>query len=312
MCSLGLGKEGIHSLVNGISSAFQGTQISYSSVATEDGRRNTVVGGESKTMGHLHAVREEEESMRSAQAAPRPISAATFGHGHTAHGMDVPSGINTARSSMAALLEHIPPPSASSEVTLFDPEVDGPQAESTPHESRVARPVARSPAPPLPVPTRRSSIQYIRSDQASGRRQSSSRTATDSENEDPSKPQVRAVRPLRVKPSRLQAVQEASASPVEGYSALAASPNGGLRQLSLLRDRDQNTDTSLPSPGTAPLALGKKVKGQKAKGLKPLSLARSESNKVRAMLRATEVIPAVVVRPPSTSEHQFALNGYVI
>ena len=75
----------------------------------------------------------------------------------------------------------------------------------------------------------------------------------------------------------------------------------------------------LQSADTRPLTLSKKSKvtdenadpdaparAGKGKGtLKPLKLARNETTKERALLRKQEVLPDVVVRPPSGAE-----NGY--
>lgn len=116
---------------------------------------------------------------------------------------------------------------------------------------------------------------------------------------------------------------------------LTASPGGGLRPLSLLQDRDVNRSAQ-PNLGvvaednhTRPLDLKKQknvtqsralangavagkdetenvhairlVSGAASnhKGLKPLKLARTETSKQRANLRKNEVLPSVIVRPPS-------------
>ena len=113
-----------------------------------------------------------------------------------------------------------------------------------------------------------------------------------------------------------------------------ASHGGGLRPLSLLQDRDVNCsvqpdlDVVAEDNITRPLDLKKKQKnvtgsralangvvagkdenenihgirlvtGAASKGLKPLKLARSETSKQRAVLRTNEVLPKVIVRPPS-------------
>ena len=115
-----------------------------------------------------------------------------------------------------------------------------------------------------------------------------------------------------------------------------ASHGGGLRPLSLLQDRDVNRSAQ-PELGvvaedsiTRPLDLKKKQKNitesralangvvagkdedenvhairlvsgaaSNYKGLKPLKLSRSETSKQRGTLRKNEVLPSVVVRPPS-------------
>ena len=121
-----------------------------------------------------------------------------------------------------------------------------------------------------------------------------------------------------------------------GKDVLTASHGGGLRPLSLLQDRDVNRSAQ-PELGvvaedsiTRPLDLKKKQKNitesralangvvagkdedenihairlvsgaaSNRKGLKPLKLSRSETSKQRGTLRKNEVLPSVVVRPPS-------------
>jgi hypothetical protein len=115
-------------------------------------------------------------------------------------------------------------------------------------------------------------------------------------------------------------LQEASvvAPGADGYSAVPSSPSGGIRPLSLLRDRDTNASAGSPTSGTRPLLLGKKKKTTRAdkadaenKGLKPLALSRTDTTKERGLLRKIEVIPTVVIRPPSTGE-QSMHYGYNI
>ena len=238
-----------------------------------------------------------------------------------------------------------PPLSSTSEVTLFDPEnfdpasfdpeADGPLASSTPHESqRTAQQKHKSrrrehdvpPVPKLrdgPKQSRRSSIRYIVSDEnapvpapapapqpvveqenAPSRSNSGKSIASWS---------ARAIRPL---------VPKSPKSKSKGKKAsmkIASPPGGGLRPLSLLQDRDVNQET------TKPLSLGKKgkaaadenaepssglgLKMSMKAGLKPLRLTRSETTKERAALRRGEVLPDVVVRPPSEVERG-VLGGY--
>jgi hypothetical protein len=75
-----------------------------------------------------------------------------------------------------------------------------------------------------------------------------------------------------------------------------------LRPLSLLQSRERNTRSSVDSveSPTAPLSLGKRQ--PQASKLRPLHLARSATSKARGMLRRTEVLPQVVVRPPSGAQ----------
>lgn len=204
-----------------------------------------------------------------------------------------------------------PPLSASSEITLFDPNVEGPQAESTPHESQRAynsRPSSADIVPPVPrIPSdilnaekRRSSIIYIKSDEnVSPPAAESTPQPTRSNSRRFAQWSSRAVRPL---------IPKAKDKSENAGSA----PPGGLRQLSLLQDRDVNR----ASGSTRPLALGKGKKSAAndenaapskkligAKGLKPLKLSRSETTKERAALRESEVLPNVIVRPPSLTQN---------
>jgi hypothetical protein len=127
---------------------------------------------------------------------------------------------------------------------------------------------------------------------------------------------------------------------------LTASAGGGLRPLSLLQDWDINRsaqpelDVVAEDNITRPLDLKKKQKNvtesralangagagkdengnihairlvpgaaSNQKGLKPLKLARSETSKQRAVLREKEVVPSVVVRPPSEAyDHRMPFN----
>jgi len=106
----------------------------------------------------------------------------------------------------------------------------------------------------------------------------------------------------------------------------ASSPGGGLRPLSLLQDRDPNIVASPVIASTRPLTIGKKQKksrvvepvgdenvnaGQppKRKRLKSLKLVRSETSKMRGLLRKDEVLPHVVIRPPSTAGYD---GGYAV
>ncbi|KAF9514142.1 hypothetical protein BS47DRAFT_1392719 [Hydnum rufescens UP504] len=112
-----------------------------------------------------------------------------------------------------------------------------------------------------------------------------------------------------------------------------------LRPLSLLQGRNSNTPkdsattqplatpkqpSTTPKRSNAPSSTGttaEKKRRSKAggfqdenqmvpstpgSGLKPLKLARSATSKARGVLRKEEVLPSVVVRPPSTSSH----NGF--
>ena len=146
---------------------------------------------------HLNIVSEDDELLRPASPmAPspqdRPISAQTFGHDALPLPVETRSNKTSSRqsrNSLATLINALdqelrmplPPPSAASEVTLFDlehgdfdPEADGPLASSTPHESQRTKPKSKSrDIPPVPQirdaqavkASRRSSIRYIVSDE---------------------------------------------------------------------------------------------------------------------------------------------------
>jgi hypothetical protein len=108
---------------------------------------------------------------------------------------------------------------------------------------------------------------------------------------------------------------------------LAHPADSPLRPLSLVQGRNQSTPTFTETP---PLRTSKKEKekdragsGKKkenvvvtstpasklprsASGMKPLQLVRSATSKARGLLREEEILPEVVVRPPSSSIH----NGF--
>ena len=151
----------------------------------------------------------------------------------------------------------------------------------------------------------------------------------------------RAVKPLAFRSKRKTTKNEDNSSttavaalPSNDKDVLTAS-RGGLRPLSLLQDRDVNRSVQhelnvvAEDSITRPLDLKKKQKnvtGSRAladsaiagnvdinsiklvngvapnqQGLKPLRLARSDTSKHRALLRKNEVLPSVVVRPPSVN-----------
>lgn len=107
----------------------------------------------------------------------------------------------------------------------------------------------------------------------------------------------------------------------------SSSNKAGLRPLTLLQDRGTNTAPSFTTmTETRVSSFGKKQKQHRAtreivdensdpnvslrshcKKLKPLKLARSETSKMRGILRQTEVLPQVIVRPPSEIER----SGFV-
>lgn len=285
------------------------------------GRRNTVFGAESVPTAHplLKAVQEEEECIvNPGTGLGRVMSTRSLGLR-----ADVPHNVNTARSSVTSNTAAVPT-SAASTVTLFEDfeagMISGPQAESTPHNTVSHKTTRRQHnAPPLPI-NRRSSIVYIKSENHSTTTNPPMTESSSSSSAMSSFAQwsSRAVRPLMTKNS-LKLQRKISTAD----SSSLGSPREGLRPLSLLQDRDLNTAqgiSPLPIGGTRPLTLGKKQKSRMAvpqdenadpdsissghrKNLKSLKLARSETAKMRGILRKGEMLPDVVIRPPSTTEH---------
>ncbi|KAI0331260.1 hypothetical protein GY45DRAFT_642787 [Cubamyces sp. BRFM 1775] len=325
--SLSLGKDGIHALStwrSDLNRALESKIGQFASTPSDhSNRRNTVYGGElvPNSGSHLNVVTEDDELLRPASPAQRqrPVSAQTFGPDTLSLPVEVHDGRASSRNSLATLITALdqelrvplPPPSSTSEITLFDLEnfeAEGPLASSTPHESQRTKPKSKSRAPPVPKmrdgpsATRRSSIKYIISDE---------NAPSSPQIEVPTKTQgfaqwgARAIRPLVPKSPKSKSKKAKMASP----------PAGGLRPLSLLQERNLNQ----ASNETRPLTLSKKSKvtdenadpdaparaGKGKASLKPLKLARNETTKERALLRQQEVLPDVVVRPPSGAE-----NGY--
>jgi hypothetical protein len=304
----------------------------YTAVPTnvDLGRRNTVVGVETAAdTGNYHQLRsvQEEEEQNMSRGVVRALSTRSMGLR-----ADVPHDVDTARSSVVSLSNMIPP-SAASTVTLFEDFEAGlespPQAESTPHNSVSQKPVSRQPPPPMPDYRRMSTIRYIKSDNDTQNQPVPYQAEETNESREPEQAvstltsiaqwSSRAVRPLIPKASKLQR------SPTE-----PTSPKEGLRTLTLLQDRGNIVNGVNTSPTTAeirPLTIGKAQKlrrtalhqqdenapapavartassGPRNKNLKSLSLIRSETAKKRGILRQTEVLPEVVVRPPSTADH---------
>ncbi|KAJ7724872.1 hypothetical protein B0H16DRAFT_1384673 [Mycena metata] len=300
--SLGLGKDGIHSLASWKEEVSRALDVNqYTAVPSNvDLRRATVFGAESipNTFSPLHAVREEDEQRPHQQSTrlTRGLSSRRLGLQS-----DVP---HDARASMESFRM---PVSAASTATLFEfeagmePGMDsGPQAESTPHNNVANKPTSKQRPPPLPLPVpehvmqttranRRSSIVYI----SSGDQVSPLSPAND-ENTPPTPSAMASIAQwssrVIAKPAKLQRkISNAVYGPKPG------SP--GLRPLTLLQDRDTNANGG----GTPPLSLRKKhnklrvVNDENAvtpkRTLKSLQLTRSESK--------LQAVPELVVRPPS-------------
>ncbi|KAH8094952.1 hypothetical protein BXZ70DRAFT_347360 [Cristinia sonorae] len=306
--SLSLGKDGIHSLSTWRNDLNKEIEHQLTVPEQADNRRNTVHGPEHASQ--LNSVREEDELPVPASPYPRSPRESDAGLGS-----DIPEGTNTARNSLATLITaldqelRMPPPSASSEVTLFDFDPREAQGESTPHEKAAKQAKESQPVPPVPpLPSkasRRSSIVYIKSDENAAP-SASSRAPTTS-------PRRVAEWSSRIRPLLPKTKSSKQSSKKSQADAENDSPGGGLRPLSLLQDRDVNRGAEVD---TRPLTLGKKKKHQNVvdenagpaqpsprKGLKPLKLARSETTKQRAVLRENEVLPQVVVRPPSQYQY---------
>jgi len=188
---------------------------------------------------------------------------------------DVPT---TTRSSMVTLISPEPlPTSAASTATLFD--LEPPLAESTPpsrhsHESQLHALTNDNPAPY----TLRSSIVYIKSDENSV-------------------PNFRhSIRSRTVRPSFVK-------SQVEDISedAINFSKPSHFRPTSILQAKDVN-QSQVRTGGIRPLKLTKKQKDNPDLMSTPRRLARSATSKARGILRKIEVLPDVVVRPPSIGD----------
>ena len=282
----------------------------------DPGRRKTVIGVESvsNAFSQLQSVREEGgRNGYSASGLKRNVSTRSLGLR-----ADVPHNVDTARSSMASITNM--PPSAASTATLFeDFEAgldSGPQAESTPHNTVSHKPTHR-PAPPMPG-RRHSTIRYIRSDD-----NQDSHVMHALESEAGVEPMASTVASLAQWSSRAVRPLIPKASKLQRKSSDPTSPKDGLRPLTLLQDRANINTNSNPISEVRPLSLAKKPKSRvvhqdenanvttknKSKNIKSLTLARSETSKMRGILRKTEVLPDVVVRPPSMTEHtEFAYS----
>ncbi|KAF9226909.1 hypothetical protein BS17DRAFT_776320 [Gyrodon lividus] len=319
--SLGLGKEAVHMWKNELNQALASKIGQYSTLPTSDiARRNTVWGDESVPNLIAHPVTSDQNEAQfhaPKSGAPMGRSMSTRSLGLRA---DVPHGMDSARTSVATLLpDRAVPPSAASTVTLFEPESTfEPLAQSTPHDTQKGYPYTRKyQAAAMPQSnSRRSSIVYVKSDENTHTEPVASTDRNASSSTTLAQWSSRAVKPLIPKVSQLQRKLSSSGKN-------AASPSGGLRPLSLLQERGTNKDGSASNfAGTRPLVLGKKKLKAKVtpdenadpssanKYLKPLQLRRSDSSKLRGILRKDEVLPNVVIRPPSASEQMGSAYDY--
>ncbi|KAG2131632.1 hypothetical protein DEU56DRAFT_953592 [Suillus clintonianus] len=286
--SLGLGKDTTNSLKSEISRALATRTGGCASV--NDGRRNTVWGDESVPNLLAHPpVNDDKEPAQNGVSLGRSISTRNLGLR-----VDIPHGMDSARTSVATLV--LPPPSAASTVTLFDPMAEfDPTCQSTPNEKeyQFTRKYQATVMPRSQPTLKRSSIVYIRSSEEHSQaptepeaRPPTEQTSTD----DISRRTLtqwssRVVKPLIPKSSKQRK---------DVTEPAVKSSSNSLRTLSLLKDRNSNSAGDVAGngfAGTRPLVLGKKksrtVKehdenvapraGSMNKHLKPLKLSRTET-----------------------------------
>ena len=217
---------------------------------------------------------------------------------------NAPGRFNPTRNSASTMDV---PRSVTSSVTLLEDFEGGlrtePQAQSTPRSSVSSR-HHHCPRTPMPLPShqrRQSTIRYISSENSQPRKYplgSSEDELSIGSNE--ARRGARAILPL---------VPKAGANSGRGLE-----PPKGLRPLTLL-DYCANIDNGLSAPKKAvirPLVIGKRQdrarvqvltdengSPSRSKHLRKLTMGRSDSVKQRGALRQNEILPAVVVRPPS-------------
>ncbi|KAG1806304.1 uncharacterized protein HD556DRAFT_1468247 [Suillus plorans] len=315
--SLGLRKDTVSNLKSEIGRTLATRIGGYATV--NDGRRNTPAWrDDSEPASNLLAdppVNVDKQPVQNGASLGRTASTRT-------RGAEVPHSMESARTSVATLdtATIFPPPSAASTVTLFDPMTEfDPAAQSTPlHEKEYhfARKHQAAAMPRSQPTSQRSSIVYIRSSekhtQAPSEPEAQPPTERNNTNDMSSLTvaqwSTRVVKPL-ILPSSKQRKDATEPATKSGSNS--------LRTLSLLKDRVSNHDSTGDArngfAGTRPLVLGKKrsktVKEHDEnvapsassvnKHLKPLKLSRTESSKVRGILRKDETLPIVLVRPPS-------------
>jgi hypothetical protein len=291
LLSLGLGRNGAYSLLASWNEDLDRIVNKELPPLPVEARRNTVALGELKGLPALPApliVTEDEGSLR-------PASLMT------------PSMANTSLNTLLAEVNCgsiLPPSSAASTATLFELDDSfGPEAHSTPQHKATHK----NDSTPLSAHhtrnikdiknERRSSIIYIKSDDSSAAFFKIGDEDDDENNNNNY--------PKKTTHSRSKLQHKSSSSPRRGP---------GLRPLSLLQQQQEQGTTR-------PLLLSKKSlrsnassdaenvapttnlqMRMKTKNLKPLQLARSETTKQRGLLRKNEVLPEVVVRPPSQGE----------
>ncbi|KAF7294363.1 hypothetical protein HMN09_01165600 [Mycena chlorophos] len=279
--SLGLGKDGVHTLASEIARALENQVGQYTALPTNvDINRRATVFGADTVPTNLSIVDEESRSVGGARLT-RGLSSRRLGLQS-----DVP---HSARESLDINIRVLPP-SAASTATLFeldgegDPDFSGPQAESTPHQTVVNKPVAKTRPPPLPLgrPSASSSTSGSRTRPASGRRSSivyitsppataPAASAPFSDVLEAADEELNADADQVTVPSTIASLAQWSSRVIRKpssklhrkisnvvYGSKPASPGSpGLRPLALLKDRDTNTN-ALGGGGTPPLSLRKK------------------------------------------------------
>lgn len=314
--SLGLGKDGIGRWSAEITTALDNNVVKTPYKEVEAARRNTIWGGETVNEVLILPTSTLARAVSTRQLGIQPdVPHGVFGNGI--------SPIHAAIASSSGSTLHLPPkystrssnfvpPSAASTATLFDLDFavanlskdlleDGPLAESTPHNSvaqkgsRNAAKKASKAQPKMREPkgARRSSIVYIKSPDAENVSPTSFVDASSSQSSG-----GLAARLLPKAGGHLNKIraklQQSPKDENNGYVAANPSANG-LRPLSLLQDRDTNSDRSNGSI-VMPLKIGKKksrsrFNGENAepsqstsmssfgsiRGLKPLRLIRMET-----------------------------------
>lgn len=316
--SLGLGRDTASSWKTDIGQALAAKISGYASV--NDARRKTVCGDESVPNLLAHPpVNDDNQPVQKGVSLGRSMSSRSLGLR-----VEVPRGMDSACTSVVTLLDTdktLPPPSAASTVTLFDAMAEfEPPAQSTPYGKEYLytqkyQAAAMSRSQYIPT-SKRSSIVYIKSadEPVQAQTDPEPQRLMERNNANTSPPTLsqwssRAVRPLIPKSDKQRK---------DFREPARKSGSNSLRTLSLLQDRDSNRDAtsdvaSNGFAGTRPLVLGKKkskvVKERDEnaapsassgnKYLKPLQLGRTDSSKVRGMLRKNETLPSVIVRPPS-------------
>ena len=318
--SLGLGKDGVHSLTAWKDELVKVLGNFETRTPSSARNRRTVYGGETgippvptlnvqkSSTGTLSPVNEdlsqlidqEIEFGYAVTSDDRRLSARSLqGHTPPTSASVYSDGFNTARSSMATMVEQ-PPNSA----TALLPRSFNAQQENynLPSIPNTANATAGRSASPYHLPRgagKRSSIVYIKSDDSNI----------------PSSTQPRSFispKPLQPKKnnfsSSVKKLIPKKSFDASNSNSTSESPSP-LRKLTLLGNRDLNSPGgSISGSGTPPLSISKKksrtaLSRENSGGLRPLQLARSATAKARALLRQEEVLPQVVVRPPSTSDH---------